>query len=526
MAEWLVVQNFYHGLTRRSQEHLDAAAAGAFLSLDVAGAKALVEKIASHQSWMGERQAPHSKGVHQVDSFDMLAAKMDLLMKKLEMAQIADARITCETCGDTGHSGTSCPMTQEDAHFIGSNNSNNSGFRPQQGWNSKPNLPFGQQQDAGSRRKTDTTSGAEQEAEEEEVEEPSSATAEETVEVPRASSDYHDTTILPFLKRRRKPVTDEQFGKFVEVIRKVYVNIPLLDAMQVPTYSKYLKDILGNKRTLPHTEMVQLTEECRAAILNSIPQKKKDPGCPTIACSIGTQTFKRALCDLGASVSVMPKVVFEKLKHVQLVPTAMCLQLADQSVRYPAGIAENIPVKVRDFLIPVDFVILDMEDDTKTSLILGRPFLSTANASIDVGAGEIQFNINGETETFTFSPKVESRQQVNMVETSTPPREPEIPLHPSIEAIAKALELLTLRKQKKLHDRRNAWRRIQRKQVLEKELKEVETKAPPTRKVWREKRGLPDSSLNGNTPRSSEHPVEDGKLKAYPAKDIKPKPSP
>jgi hypothetical protein len=151
MAEWLIVQSFYHGLTRHSQEHLDAAAGGAFLSLDVPGAKALVEKIASHQSWTGERQATRSKGVHQVDSYDMLAAKMDLLMKKLEsptmeMAQIADARITYETCGDTGHSGTDCPITQEDAYFVGSNNSNNSGYRPQQGWNSKPNLPFGQQQ--------------------------------------------------------------------------------------------------------------------------------------------------------------------------------------------------------------------------------------------------------------------------------------------------------------------------------------------------------------------------------------------
>src|SRR5689334_15052638 len=96
---------------------------------------------------------------------------------------------------------------------------------------------------------------------------------------------------------------------------------------------------------------------------------------------------------------------------------AMCLQLVDQSDRYPTGIAKNIPVRIQDFLIPVNFVILDMEDDSKTSLILGRPFLSTANASIDVGGGEIQFNINGETQTFTFSPKVESCQQVNIVET-------------------------------------------------------------------------------------------------------------
>ena len=88
------------------------------------------------------------------------------------------------------------------------------------------------------------------------------------------------------------------------------------------------------------------------------------------------------------------------------------------------------------------------------------------------------------------------------------------------------MELLALRKEKKLHDQRNARRRIQHKQVLEKELKEVETKAPPNKKVWWEKKGLPGSSPNGNTPRSSKRPVEDGKLKARPAKDIKAKPLP
>jgi hypothetical protein len=138
---------------------------------------------------------------------------------------------------------------------------------------------------------------------------------------------------------------------------------------------------------------VQLIEECSAAILDPLPEKKKDRGCPTITCSIGAQHFKHALCDLGASVSVMPKVVYDKINHHALIPTTMCLQLADQSVCYPTGIAENILVKIQNFFIPVDFVVLDMEVDTKTLLILGRPFLSTSN--IDVGAGEIRLNING-----------------------------------------------------------------------------------------------------------------------------------
>jgi hypothetical protein len=216
---------------------------------------------------------------------------------------------------------------------------------------------------------------------------------------------FHDTNYIPFPRRIRRPQSDEQFSKFMEVIQKLYVNIPLLDAIQVPTYAKYIRDILNKKRPLPSTEVIKLTEECSAAILNKLLEKKKDLGCPTIDCSIGDQHFNNALCDLGASVSVMPATVYHKLDHSALEPTSMCLQLADQSVRYPLGITENIPVKIREFFVLVDFVVLDMHLDSKVSLILGRPFLSTANAHIDVGKGEIKFTINGQEEQFAFKSK-------------------------------------------------------------------------------------------------------------------------
>jgi hypothetical protein len=190
---------------------------------------------------------------------------------------------------------------------------------------------------------------------------------------------------------------------------------------------------------------VQLTEECSAEILDPLPEKKKDPGSPAIACSIGAQHFKHALCDLEASVIVMPKVVYDKLNRHALAPTATCLQLADQSVRYPAGIAENILVKMRNFFVPVDFVVLDMEVDTKTPLILGRPFLSTANAHIDVGAGEIQLNINGPKERFTFRPKVEQCSQVKTFNRKKKfEKEPEKPSTPSIEDLIKFVESLQI----------------------------------------------------------------------------------
>ena len=116
----------------------------------------------------------------------------------------------------------------------------------------------------------------------------------------------------------------------------------------------------------------------------------------------------------------MPASVYKKLEHATLEPTSMCLQLADQSVRHPLGIAENIPVKIRDFLVPVDFVVLDMSPNSKVSIILGRPFLSTANAHIDVGKGEIKFNINRKEEHFTFKPRPERDSIVKEVHEEEP----------------------------------------------------------------------------------------------------------
>ena len=115
----------------------------------------------------------------------------------------------------------------------------------------------------------------------------------------------------------------------------------------------------------------------------------------------------------------MPKVVFDKLNFTHLTPTPMHLQLADSSVRYLEGIAEDIPVRVRDYFIPVDFIVLDMEISKETPLILGRPFLSTTGAHIDVGVGEIRFNINGKEEKFPFQPK---KEQCSMINIKSGPR--------------------------------------------------------------------------------------------------------
>ena len=128
---------------------------------------------------------------------------------------------------------------------------------------------------------------------------------------------------------------------------------------------------------------------------------------PVINCSIFDCEFDHALCDLGASVNILPKVTFEKLGYPSISPTTMCVQLADSTMRYPEGVVENLMVNVKNTYILVDFVVLDMEADLGIPLILGHPFLKDSNARIDVGTGRISLRIMGKTMRFKFQNKRE-----------------------------------------------------------------------------------------------------------------------
>ncbi|XP_073031172.1 uncharacterized protein [Primulina eburnea] len=168
----------------------------------------------------------------------------------------------------------------------------------------------------------------------------------------------------------------------------------------MPSYAKFLKDILTKKRKLVDFETVKLSEECSAILQNKLPPKLKDPGSFSIPCSIGNSNFNKALCDLGASINLMPYSCFEKLGIGEVKPTTISLQLADRSIKYPRGVIEDVLVKVDKFIFPVHFVVLDMEEDREISLILGRPFLATGRALIDVQKGELVLRLNDEKVTF------------------------------------------------------------------------------------------------------------------------------
>jgi hypothetical protein len=116
--------------------------------------------------------------------------------------------------------------------------------------------------------------------------------------------DISDTHLLSFPRHAKKHVEDEKFSRFVEVTWRMYVHILMLDAMQVPTFARYLKDILNQKRPIPETDMLMFAERCSSAILDGLPDKMGDPGVLTISYLIGSQKFDQHLCDLRASVSM------------------------------------------------------------------------------------------------------------------------------------------------------------------------------------------------------------------------------
>ncbi|XP_070054897.1 uncharacterized protein [Nicotiana tomentosiformis] len=176
----------------------------------------------------------------------------------------------------------------------------------------------------------------------------------------------------PFPQRLRKKNDDHVFHKFLDMLKQIHLNIPLVDMLrEVPKYAKYIKDIVVNKRRLTEFETVSLTEECTSRIQHKLPQKLKDPGSFTIPVRIGEFDVGRALCDLGASINLIPLSVFKQLGLGAPRPTTVMLQLADRSYIYPEGVIEDVLLQIGKFIFPADFIILDYMDDELVPIILG-----------------------------------------------------------------------------------------------------------------------------------------------------------
>ncbi|PIN19118.1 hypothetical protein CDL12_08207 [Handroanthus impetiginosus] len=443
------VHTFYHGLTDDGKDKLDHLNGDSFLSGITAECHNLLNNlVANHYEKKSERAIPlKAAGVIEVDQVTVLNAKIDFLMqstKNFGVNQVQHTPVTCEECGE-GHPSDQCPHSVESIQFVSNarksqnnpySNTYNSGWKqhPNFSWNnnqgqrSAPRFQQGGQQQvqqpiqekkpsleetliqfmastAANFKTMETQIDGKAQCQavtlrngrelQEVVKEPTKSKGKEVI------SEEKEKEVEAPLERLQKLKLEKQFLKFLEVFKKLHINIPFAEALeQIPSYVKFMKDILSKKRRLGDYETVTLTEECSAIIQNKLPPKLKDPGSFTIPCTIGTHFSGRALCDLGDSINLMPYSIYCTLGLGEAKPTSITLQLADRSLTYPKGIIEDILVKVDKFIFPADFVVLDMEVDIEVPIILGRPFLATGRTLIDVKKGELTMRVQDQQITF------------------------------------------------------------------------------------------------------------------------------
>ncbi|XP_048229577.1 uncharacterized protein LOC125370041 [Ricinus communis] len=219
--------------------------------------------------------------------------------------------------------------------------------------------------------------------------------------------------VEPDLRLEKKEKEAFSGPEFHKMLSKVNTNLPLLDVIRnKPAYAKFFEELNTNKRRYANNEKVQVAN---VMLQHQLPLKMKDPGSFTINITIGDKKDTKVVLDLGASINLMPYSMYELLGLGELKPTTMSLQFVDRSIKYPRGIVEDLLVQVGKLIIPVDFVVLNMENtptmDKEQTILFGRPFMATTRTVIDMHDEKLTMIVLGETVEFkvfdflTLSPK-------------------------------------------------------------------------------------------------------------------------
>ncbi|GJR79148.1 reverse transcriptase domain-containing protein [Tanacetum coccineum] len=397
-----IIKIFYHGLSEITQEVLNAAAGGIFLYKTPNQAYQLLEdKVLLKLDWAKNQKTKPSlkKTVAFADegssnsNTDKIMTRMDAMTVKMD-AQYKELQTHAQkTKPDLDED--DIPMSrEEEAKFMETFHVNAVFTRSGKSYNPPVN---------SNDQQTNPENPINFDNSDEKDEEP---TQQLKIQNPKP---VKETTLpkpykpkIPYPQRLRKEKMEAQYGKFLDVIRAVRINVPLIDVLVgMLNYGKFLKELIRNKHKIEQISASFLSDESSTMIQNKVPPKLGDPGSFLIPCNFYKTFSSNALADLGASINLMPYSLYAKLSLENLKPTKMSVRLADRSFQYPVGIAKNMLVKVGKSTFLADFVILEMEEDSKVPLILGRPFLHTADAVIRVK--QKQLNLGVGTERMIFN---------------------------------------------------------------------------------------------------------------------------
>nr|GEU33481.1 reverse transcriptase domain-containing protein [Tanacetum cinerariifolium] len=212
---------------------------------------------------------------------------------------------------------------------------------------------------------------------------------------------------IPYPSRRNdernREKAKDQIEKLYQIFKDMSFKISFANALiLMPKFASTLKSLIENKEKLSKMAQTPLNEHCSAVLLKKLPEKLGDPGKFLIPCDFPGIAKCLALTVLGASINLMPYAVWKKLSLPELTPTCMTLKLADHSISQPVGVSEDVYVKVGSFHFPSDFIVVDFDADPRVPLILGRSFLKTGRALIDVFEGELTLRVGKEAITFNL----------------------------------------------------------------------------------------------------------------------------
>ncbi|GJR90964.1 reverse transcriptase domain-containing protein [Tanacetum coccineum] len=209
---------------------------------------------------------------------------------------------------------------------------------------------------------------------------------------------------LPYpgrIKVREKDKPSAQQSRFMKLFKQLRLEIGLKDALiQMLKFNKWLSTLLRNKEKLEEIAITTVNAECSAIILNKVHEKLEDPEKFLIPCALQELDRSNALADSGASINLLPHSIYKQFGLGALKPTRMTLELANRSVMHPMGIAEDVVVRFDGFTFLADFVVVNFEPDPRLPIILGRSFLRTAKALIDLYEEKLTLRVESDELVF------------------------------------------------------------------------------------------------------------------------------
>ncbi|XP_058733223.1 uncharacterized protein LOC131604824 [Vicia villosa] len=208
---------------------------------------------------------------------------------------------------------------------------------------------------------------------------------------------------LPYPHVQSRKEDARRYTRFMDIFKQLHINIPFSEVLEkMPKYAKFMKQMLTKKKKYTDEETIVLDAHCSAIIQKTPPRKEADPGRVILPITIGGNYISNGLVDLGSSINLIPLSVVKRLGNIEMKHTKITLQLADKSIISPYGVVQDMLVKVDKFLFPVDFVVVDMEEDCDVPLILGRPFMKTTRMMIDIDDGIMKVRVQDKEVIFTL----------------------------------------------------------------------------------------------------------------------------